>query len=318
MLNKMRNSLRGYPSAHAMRSRLSADEETRLSWAKSIATFEAVPALYQPFLEPFLASGYGFPYTVLTPTFEGSMRRATEKLVCVFDHEIYVLRRSGDTFEAQDFPLAEIAYVEVRIILLDSHIKISGLDRQGVPVSTTIQFNTVTDYLFRPMLEKIRLAGVNVQEANRSSNVEQIDQWVRSNYKFEYYAKHSLLRGERLIQAVFQPEIRESIFKALGKIYQRTLSPTHVSILTDREIILIREELRQSGKDRYGGIWDYIPLRKIDQLSLQEKDGNLWVLSVQIAGGESMESLYEACMAREVHLFLEKFRELALAPRAGA
>lgn len=312
MLDKLRHRLHDYTSTHALHSRLSAAEQTRLSWARSIETFDDVPTIYKPFLEPLLATGCGFPYIVLTPTYEGFMHRATEKLVCVFDHEIYVLLRSGNIIEVQDYPLEGIGYVEVRTILLDSHIKISGLNRQGLPISTTIQFNTVTDYLFRPMLEKIRLAYVNVQEVATYSNVDQFDLWGRSNYKFTYFAKHSILRGEKMIHAILQPEIRVSILKILGKMYQRMLSPTHMSILTDREVILIREELRQSGEDRYGGIWDYIPLKKIGKLSLNEKDNNLLVLSIQMAGGESMECLYDASMKREIQQFLQKFREMTV------
>lgn len=314
MLKRMRINLRDFTSvSDALHSKRSAVEQTRLSWAKSIETFDAVPGLYKPFLGPFLAAGCGFPYTVLTPGYEGFMHRATEKLVCLFDHEIHVLHRSGNTFEAQDYPLEGISHVVVRIILLDSHIKISGVNRQGVPISTTLRFNTVTDYLFQPILEKIRFANVDVQKANDPSNVDQFDAWVRSNYKFMNYAKHSILGGERVIHAILQPEIRESVLRVLGRIYQRRLSPTHVSILTDRELILIREELRQRGEDRYGGIWDYIPLRKIIKLSLKEKNDSLLVLSIQMAGGESMECLYETSMEREIHQFLEGFREMTFA-----
>lgn len=98
----------------------------------------------------------------------------------------------------------------------------------------------------------------------------------------------------------------------LGKLFQRTLSPTHVSILTDREIILIREELRQRGGDKYGGIWDYLPLRKIVKLSLQEKDGNVLVLSIQMAGGESLECLYDASKEREIHQFMDGFQAMTV------
>ena len=266
--------------------------------------------LYKRFFEPFLATGRGFPNTVLAPSYEGFIHRTTEKLVCLLDDEIYVLLRNGNTFETQCYPLEEISYVEVRTILLDSRIKISSVNRQGDLVSTTIQFNTVTDYLFRPILEKIRLAAVDTQETIQSSERDKFNQWIRLNYKFMNYAKRSILGGERVIHAILQPRIRVRVLTVLGKTYHRTLSPTHVSILTDRELILIREEARQSGEDRYGGIWDYIPLRKIVGLTMREKDGNLMVLSVQMPGGESIECLYEATAEREIDQFLERYREM--------
>ena len=240
MLTKIRNSLRDYSATIILLPTLSAAEQTRSSWAKSIESYDAVPKHYQPFFEPFRATGQVFPYSVLAPSYEGFIRPTSEKLVCVFDQEIYVLLRSGNTFETQCYPLEGISHVEVRSILLDSHIKISGATRQGVPISTTIRFNTVSDYMFRPVLEKIRLAAVDTQKATQSSESDQFDRWARLSYKFMNFAKRSILGGESVIHTMLQTEIRANVWTLLGKTYYRTLSPTHASILTDRELILIR------------------------------------------------------------------------------
>ena len=315
MLTKMRNILwmnwrQVYTSTIAGLPTLSAAEQTKSSWAKSIESYDAVPNVYKDFFEPFLADGRVFPYTVLTPSYEGFIHRTTEKLICNFGHEIYVLERSGNTFEAQCYPLEGISYVEVRTILLDSRIKISGVTRHGVPTSSTLKFNSVTDYLFTPILERIRLATFDSKDAAQSSELEKFDHWVRLNYKFMNYAKHSLLAGEKVIHTIMQPEIRASVLTVLGKTYYRTISPTHVSILTDRELILIREEVRKSGEDKYGGIWDYIPLNKIVTLSLSGKDSNLLVLSIQLPESARLEYLFQASAKREIDQLLERFREL--------
>ena len=76
-----------------------------------------------------------------------------------------------------------------------------------------------------------------------------------------------MLPGEKVVRALLQPEIREGVLTLLGRIYHRTISPTHMTILTDCELVTIREEQRP-GKDRYGGVWTYIPLKKIVALSL--------------------------------------------------
>jgi hypothetical protein len=247
---------------------------------------------------------------VLTPSYEGFFRRTTEKLICAIGCEIYILERSGNTYEAQCYPLEGISYVEVRTILLDSRIKISGVTRQGVPASSTIKFNSITDYLFTPILDRIRLDTVDCKDAAQSSELEKFDHWGRLNYKFMNYAKRSLVAGEKVIQAILQPEIRASVLTVLGKTYYRTISPTHISILTDRELILIREEVRENGDDKYGGIWDYIPLNKIVNLSLSEKDSSLLVLSIHLPDNARLETLYQASAKREVHQLLDLFREL--------
>ncbi len=106
------------------------DDQKRLSWARLVDSYAAVPTAYKDFFEPLRAAGQALPYTVLTPTFEGFLRKTTEKLVCDFGHEIHVLKRTGNTFEALCFPLEAISHVETRTILLDSSIKISGVTKQ--------------------------------------------------------------------------------------------------------------------------------------------------------------------------------------------
>jgi hypothetical protein len=124
------------------------------------------------------------------------------------------------------------------------------------------------------------------------------------------YAKRSLLGGEKVIQTIMQPEIRAKVLKVLGKTYYRMLSPTHVSILTDRELIMIREEQGWSRKDKYGGTWDYIPLSKIVNLSLSRKDSNLLVLSIQLPETGHLDFLFEASAKGKLDQLLNGFREL--------
>jgi hypothetical protein len=289
--------------------RESADELTRSSWAKPITSYDDVPKVYKSFFEPFHADGQEFPYTVLTPSYERFIHRTTEKLICVWDHEIYILERSGNTFETQCYPFGQISCIEFRTILLDSYIKLSGITQHGDPGSATLKFNSVTDYLFTPILKKIRLATVDPGDTAQSSESEKFDYLVRSNYKFMNYAKRSLLGGEKVIHAILQPEIRSRAFTFLGMTYHRTISPAHMSILTDRELIIIREEARRIGAERYGGIWDYIPLNKIVTLSLSEKDNNLLSLSIRLPENACLEFLFLASAKQEINQLLDKFRE---------
>ena len=315
MLSRMQDVLRRiwrqvYQSTMALLPAISADERTRSSWAKPIESYEAVPEVYRDFFAPFQEEGRAFPHTVLTPSYEGFIHRSTEKLVCDLEHEIWILERSGNTYQAQCYPLEGISYVEVRTILLDSRIKITGVTKHGVPASTTIRFNSVTDYLLMPFVERIRLAAIGSKGAISDSELEKFDHWVRMNYKFMSYARRSLLGGEKVVQAILQPEIRSKALSILGRTYSRTISPAHVSILTDRELILIREEERHGGEDKYGGIWDYVPLNKISRLSSREKDSNLLVLSIELPESVRLEYLFQASAKGEIDQMLDRFREL--------
>jgi len=290
---------------------LSASEQTRLSWARPVKSYAAVPEVFKGFFEPYQSAGREFPYIVLTPAYEAFIFRTTEKLICDFGRQIVILDRNGNTCAAQGYHLEGISYVEVRSVLLDSRIKIAGVTEQGAPISSTLRFNSVTDYLFTPILEKIRRAGADSGAVFQVSENEKFEKWVHLNYKFMNYARCSLLGGENVLHAVLQPEIRLRRFTFLGKTFYKTIAPTLVSILTDRELIVIREEIRQIGGGRYGGVWDYIPLTKILKLALVERDDDLLVLSIRLPEDVYLECLFQASNRFEIDQLLARFREVS-------
>jgi hypothetical protein len=312
MLYKMENALRmilGH-GQHQKRPKpplLSAAEATQLSWANSIKSLAEVPAAYKDFFESLLAEGEEFPYTVLTPSYKGFLHRAAEKLVCVLSGELHILERRGSTFEAQSFPLNGISCVEVRTMLLDSSINITGVTKQGIPAVSTLRFNSVTDYLFTPIVERIRSINIDSRGAVQRSELERFDDWMSLNYKFMNYAKRSLLGAEKVVHATLQPEIRAEAFTVLGRTFHRTVSPTQAIILTDSELITIREEATRRREDRYGGVWDYIPLNKIAGLSILRQDNGLLMLSVQLPESVHLDYLFQASAQGDVDQIQDRF-----------
>ena len=125
------------------------------------------------------------------------------------------------------------------------------------------------------------------------------------------YAKHSLLGSEQVIHSVLQPEIRTNEIRILGRSFYKVLSPAHAGILTDREMIMIREEVRHVGEDRYGGIWDYIPLSKVTGLSINDIRPGMFSLSIQLADEVQLEFLYQSSARDEVIKLLSRFKETA-------
>lgn len=285
-------------------------EQTRASWARHIKSYGDVPTVYRDFFESLQARGQPFPYTVLTPSYQGFLRRATERLICLLSDEVDVLERSGNSFNAHRFALDGISYVEVRDVLLDSHVKISGATREGLAKTCTLRFNSVTAYLFRPVVRGIRLATGDATDAPQPAERDEFGHLVTVNYKFMNYARRSLLPGEEVIQAILQPEIRDRLLTAFGRTFFRTVSPTHMTILTDRELIMIREEYSRSAEERYGGAWTYMPLSKVVALSQSARGGGLLGLSVQLPGGGGPEGLFEASLKPEVDRLVARFGEL--------
>lgn len=314
MLTKMRNILQTtWGQANAPRadglSKLSAAELARSSWAKSIESYAALPEVYKDFFASFQTDGRAFPYTLLIPSHERFIYRAPEKIICDFGQEIYILEKTGNTYITVCYPLEGISYVEFKTALLASSLKICGLASNGAYTSSMLIFNSVTDYLFRPILNTIRRADENAAKISEDSQPEQFDHLVKVNFKFMNYARYSLIGGEKVIGFILQPEIQARLLTVLKKTYYRTISPTHMTILTDRELIVIREEATRRKEDRYGGIRDYIPLGKIVSLSLMEKDDNLLVLTIQLPGNSRFELLFQGSARGEVEQLLDQLKK---------
>jgi hypothetical protein len=93
----------------------------------------------------------------------------------------------------------------------------------------------------------------------------------------------------------------------LGRTFHRTVSPTQAIILTDSELITIREEATRRREDRYGGVWDYIPLNKIAGLSILRQDNGLLMLSVQLPESVHLDYLFQASAQGDVDQIQDRF-----------
>jgi hypothetical protein len=317
MLTKMRNILpifwkhlltRKLPWVPA----LNATEQTRLTWARVIESQADVPAVYRDFFEAHSAGGQSFPYVVLAPLRDGFFHKTTEKLIVHSGQEINILENLEDKYKLHCYPFEKISYVEVGTILLDAYIKISGVTGDNNPDSITVKFNSVTDYLFTPILKAIRLAATGHEETSQGSEKDKFNHLSKLNFKFMNYSRRSLLAGEKVIQFVLQPEIRVPIIKLLGRTYHRIIFPTHMSILTDRELIMIREDDPKSrAVGKYGGIWDYIPLNKVTALSLTSRDNDLLMLSINLSESAPLGFLFQPSAKPELDQLINHFNELA-------
>jgi hypothetical protein len=294
MLRKIRNVIQTGRGLAPLRPH----ERVQASWARLIESYAEVPEAYRAFFEPLRAGGHAIPYAVLTPSYAGFMHPATEKLVCELDGVVHILERRDAGFEVQSFPRPGLSLLRVRTVLLDSSIRIAGVNGRGQPADVTLKFNAVTDVLFVPILRSLRPPA---PEAGCES--EAFDHWLQVNFKFMNYARRSLLGGEAVLHAVLQPEIRTRWLTR----FHRTLSPAHACILTDRELILIREEPKPGRADRYGGVWDYVPSDKILGLGLTERESGRVALTVRLPHDLRLECLFDAAQAAEARRLADRF-----------
>jgi hypothetical protein len=103
-----------------------------------------------------------------------------------------------------------------------------------------------------------------------------------------------------------QPELRRPIIRLGRWTYRRTIIMAHVLILTDRELIIIRDDPdspESFDETRYGGVWDYIPLNKIERRAARQ--GRRCAVGVAgLAARDRVETLFAADRRVEVERFL--------------
>lgn len=283
---------------------LTAAEQTMRSWARRVESLDETPAIYRDFFSAFPADP--FPYTVLTPTYDGFLQRENQKLVCSPDERIFILEKIRNDLTCLCFAAGDVSSVEMGVILLQAWITLRGTASDGRLLSATLKFNAVTEYLFQPILAKIRGEPTGVGgPAGRRAELQKFDYLGDLNFKFMNFGRGSILPGETVLSIVLQPEIRADLVRLFGRSISRTVAVAHLTILTDRELIIIRDTSAEKGI-RYGGVWTYIPLSKITSVSLTPTGNNLLTLSVHLPGGDRIESLFSPATRPEVDDLVEQ------------
>jgi hypothetical protein len=291
---------------------LAAFQQTRLSWARLVQSKDELPPAYHSFFDR-RPPGEAFPYAVLTPTFAGFKRREIEKLVFCLDDHLIVLEKTSGEPKCTTFSPNDLNYVEVGGVLLKAWIKLRGRAQNETTLATvTLRYNAVTDRLFVPFVVRIRGIGAYPIDVPHDVELSKLDDVALLSFKFRNYARHSLLPGDRIIAALAQPEVRRTVVQFGRWSYQRTIIMAHVLILTDRELIIIRDDPdspEASDNTRYGGVWDYLPLSKIERITWRDKDAAVLSVALELPLGDRVESLFAANRRGEVERFFNHLIE---------
>lgn len=292
---------------------LTGARQTMAAWSKVIETYDAIPDVYKSFFKTQLADNQKLPYIVLAPPLEKFLRRTTEKLVCDLDDAIHILERTGNKIVTKSYPYKTVRAVEVGNVLLSSWITISGVTSEGVVSSSTIEFSAATgERYFAVFLNKMRPAPQGADDTGLNAEKDKFNYLSALNFKFMNYGRNCLVRGENVSQIVLQPEIRKIALSWFGWMLYRTVSPAHLTILTDKELILIQddEHMKDVRGARYGGVWQYLPLHNIVSVSLTEPLNDLFTLVVAITGDETRQQIFELPRKPELEQFRDKIGKL--------
>ncbi|MFN8598141.1 MAG: hypothetical protein U0559_18410 [Anaerolineae bacterium] len=292
---------------------LTGAEQTRLSWARAVKGRADLPPVYLPFMDDVLKAGQAFPYAVLTPTFPGFLQRENEKLVFRLADQFWVVERVKNTLHSVCYRQADVHYVELGSILLDSWLKISG-SVENTLVTSRLRFNTVSDRLFTPLVDWLRPTLASRDDWSLDAERGKFDYLMDLNFKFMNYARRSLMPGETVLCPMLQPEIRAQIVSLFGHSLYRTIALAHIHILTDVEWIIIRDDEHAPAghaHSRYGGVWAYLPLSKIEAVTLTTRDRNLLAVSIQLPLGDQLTAIFAGSNRVEIDRFFDQLRQVA-------
>ena len=271
---------------------LTGARQTMLSWVKAVESYAAIPDIYKESCKSILEDCHPFPYVVFTPKNSDNKQQGkiTEKLLCEIDGVFHIWEHVDGKVILTSYPLDTMSFLEVGNVLLFSWLTISGLTGDGVASSTTITFNTATSHFLSPFIEKLRPAQVGVEETDWKLELSKFDYLSSINFKLMNYAREGLVRGEKVICSILQPRIRKHIFTIFGQKFYRNKILSHLALLTDKEVILIGDDEKSpeiKGKgERYGGVWQFIPVRNIAAVMLTEAGDGLVTLSIKLAFGD--------------------------------
>lgn len=292
---------------------MTGTEQARLSWARKVESRDELPPVYQGFMDTLLKSEPVFPYAVLTPTYAGFLHRETEKLVFCLNDYLWLIERHRNELIPRKYRLADIHSVELGVILLDGWLKFSGL-MDGALVASRLRFNSVTDRLFMPFVERLRPSLTSRPDWNLDVERDKFDYLMNIDYKFMNYARRSLMPGETVLCPVLQPEIRARIVALFGHALYRTVSLAQIHILTDAEWIIIRDDEHAPAshdRSRYGGVWTYLPLSKIETVTVTARDRNLLDVSIRLPHDDQLTAIFAGSNRAEIDRFFDQLRQVA-------
>lgn len=274
---------------------LTGARQTMTAWSRVIEVREDIPTFYKRSFDEHVGGGQPFPHVVLTPALDKFRRRTTEKLVVDTDEAIHIFERDRNQLHVRCYPYRDICAVEVGSVLLESWLTVHGKTSEGEAGSATIELNTTSLYHFDGVLKKLRPSFRSVDSAQAAVEKDKFDCLSAVNFKFMNYGRQSLVPGETVLQFLLQPEIRQPVLTVFGRTFYKTLAPAHLTILTDQELILIRsdERGRTSRADRYGGIWQFIPLRSLVSVAISKPADGRLTLSIHYQPGHTVERLFD-------------------------
>ena len=285
---------------------------TMSTWSQIIPTIEDVPPAFRPFFDSIANSTDSFPYCVFAPRVPRIFTHPPDKMICDIDGIWQILEHTDGHVRVHTCPLQNITDIEIGHILLQSWLTINGLALDGTPVSPSIEFNSVSTNFYEHFIDQFKPAPVTGEESSLKTEQAKFDALTSSTFKYMNYGRHSISTGEEVLHFIWQPEIRVPRLPFRHLPFFRTITTAHLLILTDKQVILLREDERSRLYKglRYGGVRHFIPLHNITSSSLNTRDDGLLTLSLHLRQGRRLEWPFADSHKQELEQFQSQMENL--------
>ncbi|EGD51121.1 hypothetical protein TheetDRAFT_2057 [Thermoanaerobacter ethanolicus JW 200] len=277
------------------------------SWARTIKDYSEIPEMFKSYYDKNFKDSTRFLNAVYTPADSWGRRKTNDKLMFLYENNVVFLEKMKNSINAVSYPIENINYIENGSILLYSWLKING-NIEGETRSFVLEYNTVVENIFKPIIEKLRILLCDIETSDKEKEIDDFDCLRDINYKFMNYAKKAVLNGEKVIDFLYQADIKVPYFK----FFKKLKSTSHMIIFTNKELIILQEENAKSIKDvKYGGIWIYIPVHKILNAYIDEEETGFLNLSINVSGSNVFKSRFEFSQKEKVEGLIEQINKIA-------
>jgi hypothetical protein len=277
-------------------------------WASQPTSLEEVPEIFNPTFTELAAVEESFPMTIVMPT--GGVYGKPE-VAWLFTHVadcIAILEIEDSGIKVTKHKVDSINALEITINLLYSKAVIRSIADDGSQVSTAFEYNTVFIDFFTPFIQVMR-QGFLSSAPPIASELAKFDILKEDYYKFMNYSRRCLLADQTVSSFVMQPTVSEPLLVGWNRLFQKTVVPAHVSILTNSEYIDIHEEIKPWWHfgAKYGKIYRYVRRSQIRGMQVADQDDRLISLSLDLPGDEQLDVTFDTARRQDVEELLGEF-----------
>ncbi len=279
-------------------------QNTMSQWPIKVKRPEQIPHNLTEVLDAEF--GATWPYTVFIPPSKWDADGKRAKLFSMLDDGVMYFEDMKTEVKQLFYPFRDILYLEMGRMLLSSWMTIHGIVN-GQYRQSTISYNTVRDDLFDPIIERIRTQITPQDKLLEGKNGERLSDLKQLDTKFLNYTKQSLLPGEQIINIIYQPKV----LSETGITIESLPEHTHAVVLTDNELILIKEDNHKYKNihSNYGVVRDFIPLGHIRDMITEVYASGL-KMHLNIDDREEMDRHFDETQSERLSSLVKKFKML--------